>query len=126
MDLEALVSSEPSIEIVSEARRGSPLSKPKELKGLKPSFTYKWNQDVSFQVFVLDDDIWVKHGYWCFGKAWFKLSNVANVRRGHRAETIQKINLQCIQAERYIMSDINSFDDIMIKVWQLKDEGKGK
>lgn len=37
------------------------LDKPKELKGIKQSFSVQWNKNCTCQCFVKDNDLWIKH-----------------------------------------------------------------
>lgn len=54
------------IEILSERRYGEPkLKKPKELAGVKQCMSYKYNSKCSIPVYVVDDDIYIKHRDWC-------------------------------------------------------------
>ena len=66
-----LVNSEMSVEIVSKRKYGQPkLNKPKELKGLKKSFSVNFfPKKASCQCFVLKDDLYVKHSDY-FSSLW--------------------------------------------------------
>lgn len=49
-------------EIYSYRLYGQPkLAKPKELKGIKQSFTAQWNPKCQCQCFIKDNDLWIKH-----------------------------------------------------------------
>ena len=55
------------IEIISERRPLSKkkLSKPKELKGIKQEFSYKYGSGRKMPVFICGEDIWINHKDWC-------------------------------------------------------------
>lgn len=54
------------IEILSERRYGEPkLNKPKEISGLKHNFSYEYNRKCKCPVFIVGDDIYIKHRDWC-------------------------------------------------------------
>ena len=136
------------IKIIAERRYGQPkLPKLKELKGIKQAFSYKYNAHCSCPVYVVGDDIYIKHRDWC-SKVLYNGKEVEEYRKKHpkfvyndcfaaiilRGEawiklcsvlstenivpTLQQIALECIKdGSRFSDDDERMFNDVVTKVW---------
>ena len=117
------------------------LSKPKELKGIKPLFSVKWGGITTCQVFVKDTDVWVNHHDWCSvsfygtvvksnhhygysdaytaptvkGDAWIKLTGLLNMRP---VEALRMVTIETELSDdsRFCCDDTRMFEDIVAKL----------
>ena len=131
------------ITVVSERTPTSKdkLSKPKELKGVKPLFSVKWGGVTACQVFVKGVDIWVNHHDWCSvsfygttvksnhcygysdaftaptvkGDAWIKLAGLLSTRP---VEALRMVTTETElnDGSRFCRDDIRMFEDIITKL----------
>lgn len=137
------------VTVISECKPGDKLPKPRELKGVKPAFSYKWGGVTSCPVFVVGNDIWIKHRDWCSlimygrsdvkysrhflysdgftaptikGTAYIRIEGSAAVKLGHRAETIRRVQRVCGPDSRFCSDDMRMFIDVLMKIWRLQHD----
>lgn len=117
------------------------LSKPKELKGVKPLFSVKWGGITTCQVFVKDVDVWVNHHDWCSvsfygaavksnhhygysdaftaptvkGDAWIKLTGLLSMRP---VEALRMVTAETELSDdsRFCRDDTRMLEDIIAKL----------
>ena len=130
------------IDIISERRYGQlRMTKPAELKGAAPQYTYKYLGKATAQVFVRGADIWIRHPDWCSkvlygrdlhrrkfiyndtfgavvlrGHAWIRLTRVLSY--DDPSEAIRQIMQECLSDEdsRFNNDDYRMFVDLYTKV----------
>lgn len=136
------------IDVMYECEPGGKLSKPKELKGVKPLFSYKWGGITSCPVFIAGDDIWIKHCDWCSltlygrkntkyrqafvysdgftaptikGTAYIRITDAIRCQRGCRSRCLSAM-WENYDDSRYCMDDMRMFNDVTVEVWRRYDD----
>lgn len=96
--------------IYSFRKYGEPkLSKPKELKGIKQSFSINYNKHCKCPVFIKDNDIWIKH------KDYFSpsVNSKDNEDLGASLDFLTKKYLNKDKKQKFIYGD--SWGDIVLR-----------
>ena len=140
------------IEIISERRYGQPkLDKPKELKNVRQAFTYELNRHCKCPVFIVGDDVYIKHRDWFstdvyHGKKYEEWKSKNNkfvyndkwgavVLRGECwlrlrnvldceciVPTLQKLALECIEDDsKFNSDDERMINDVVTKCWKVRN-----
>lgn len=118
------------IEIVSERPYKSfpKISKPQELKGIKPFIRYKWQYrrtSVTSEGYIKYPDVWIKLGAWFAGYAWLRVKNVLRYERA--TDMLRQITHDTLISEksRFCDTDWRTITDICIAAWKGENNEQG-
>lgn len=107
-----------------EGRQGDKeIRKPKELLKVKPLFYIRYGGNKAYrvngvkcQVYVDNNDIWVRHGMWVHsnGVAWIKMNNLLSYKP---SMAIQRCMAQTLEDDsRFNSEDLNLFIDVICEL----------